>query len=318
MHRRVMKLLTARDVWPEIRREARTAESRHVAVAFLGEASPKMLSLRPGDVLVANLSEAAIRTGATSVRAARAFFRRGVHLCNAEDLHAKLFVFDDTVIVGSANASENSAESLVEAAAKIVDKGIAATARRFVQGLAVQTVTPAYLRLCAHWRAESAPDRKRLKRPAHRTRQTKPGKSRVWVLSSAPHDFTTRRADDRQAQRRIAAPREFVREPLAWRRAPDLRPQDQIVIAHAEGGRLQVFPPGRFLSRGKSVEGDTIIYVEQPRWPLKAPASRFTRLVQKAFRTRQRTIPTRRIPSGWVSAVFQLWPKGYSAARGRR
>jgi len=318
MYGRIMKLLTARDVWPEIRREVRTAKSRHVAVAFLGEASPKMLSLRPGDILVANLSEAAIRSGATSVRAARAFFRRGVHLCNAEDLHAKLFVFDDTVIVGSANASERSAESLVEAAAMIVDKRIAALARRFVLGLAFQTVTPAYLRLCAEWRAESAPARRHLKQPVRRRGQSRPGKSRLWVLSSQPYDFTTRRTDDRHAQRRIKAPREFVREAIAWRRAPDLRSQDQVVIAHAEGGRLQVFPPGRFLFRGRAVEGDTIIYLEQPRWPMKASVSKFRTVVRRAFRTRGRNIPTRRVPSGWVSEVLQLWTKGYSASRQRK
>lgn len=159
------KLLTGRNVWVEISRAARKSGTRHVAVAYLGAASPKLLALKSGDVLVINLSEAAVRGGATNVDAAWAFYRRGVHLCNSEHLHAKVFTFGNTVIVGSANASSNSADLLEEAAVKIVDVRVAANARRFILGQAGQSVTPAYLRLCAKWQRESAPDRRRLAKP---------------------------------------------------------------------------------------------------------------------------------------------------------
>lgn len=310
------KLLTAREVWTEIRLAVRRGRSRHVAVAFLGSASPRLLALRSGDLLVVNLSESAVRNGSTSVRAARAFYRRGVHLCNSEQLHAKLFVFDDTVIVGSANASENSASILLEAAVKITDERVAARARKFIQSLAHQTVTPAYLRLCARWQKESARARKQLKQSRGARVKGKPRGSRVWILSSTPAEFTTRATDDRNAQRRIRAPREFRREPISWFGAPNLGPQDQVIVAHFERGHLEVSPPGRFLARGKSVEGKTVIYVELPHRPRVASVSKFRKLVGRGLGVRRKTIPTKRIPQGWVSEFLQLWPKGFSISRG--
>lgn len=306
------KLLAGREVWIEIRKVARRSDTRHVAVAFLGAAATKLLPLRAGDVLVANLSEAAIRAGSTNVAAARAFFRRGVRLCNSQNLHAKLFVFDSTAIVGSANASENSASVLLEAAAKVTDARFAARARLYIQGLAHQTVTPAYLRLCARWQKESAPARKRLRRSIKLAGGGRA--ARVWLLGSTPTDFDTRTNDDRRAQGRIKAPRRFRREPIRWPGAPLFGPQDQVIMAHSEGGHLQVSPPARFLIEGRSATGDRVIYIEVPHRPKAPSVPKFRKLVARALKTRRKAIPTRRIPTAWVPEFLQLWPNGYFAS----
>lgn len=221
-------------------------------------------------------------------------------------------------IVGSTNASRLSEDTLLEAAVKITDAKIASAARRFINSVAGKTVTPAYLRLCARWQAESAPARRRLRQPSQRSSKAKLGKARLFILGSEPDEFDTRKSDDQQAQSRIKTPREFVREPLRWIRPPAFREQDQVIIAHLDRKRLQVFPPGRFLFRGKTFDGAPVIYLEQPRAPIKASARKFRKLVTRSFGIRRTRVPTRRIPRAWVAEFLQLWPKGYSAPRSRR
>lgn len=312
-----IELIGARNIWPAIRRAARGAKRRHVAVAYLGNDAPELLPLRAYDTLIVDLAERTVRQGSTSIRAAETFFRKRVHLCHAEFLHAKLFVFDDVTIVGSANASGHSADTLIEAAVQITDPRIAREARGYIESLPSQPITPAYLKLCRRWWNESRPDMQRFGRSVGRKSSTA-AKGRVWLFASEPDDFDTRASDDKKAQAQIKNRREFIRQPLEWGRRPALSGLDLVVNAHEEDGILKVYPPGRFLGYGKSKQGDSLVYIELPRRPRLAREAEFRALVRRAFKLRSKRIPTRKIPSGWVHEFLALWAKGHSEVRAPR
>jgi hypothetical protein len=74
------------------------------------------MGFRRGDVLVVNASPAAIGCGDTDAKLLRRLHRRGVQLHHCVDLHAKVLLFDNMAVIGSANMSSSSNGRLVEAA----------------------------------------------------------------------------------------------------------------------------------------------------------------------------------------------------------
>ncbi|MFE7423703.1 phosphatidylserine/phosphatidylglycerophosphate/cardiolipin synthase family protein [Rhodococcus sp. NPDC057529] len=95
--------------WPHITRAIGTRGARYAAIAYLGQDAPDLLPLRAGDLLVVNASKAAIRAHATSPAALAYYVNKGVRVLSSPTLHAKVIVTGRRAVVGSANASENSA-----------------------------------------------------------------------------------------------------------------------------------------------------------------------------------------------------------------
>ena len=102
-------VVTGRQVWPTIARLSKKAGPRYAAIAYLGREAPKLLTMRRGDVLVVNAGPQALTAGATHPEALAVFVERGVQVFSLPNLHSKVFVNRDTAVVGSANASANSA-----------------------------------------------------------------------------------------------------------------------------------------------------------------------------------------------------------------
>ena len=125
--------LVEREPWPAIRASVAKTTGRVVAaIGYVGQDAHDLLPLKSGDILVCDTSERAVRNGATNPKALRAFLRAGVEVRSEEGLHAKVVVLPRRAYVGSANASSNSACSLVEAAIETTDATAVADLRRFV------------------------------------------------------------------------------------------------------------------------------------------------------------------------------------------
>jgi hypothetical protein len=86
-----------------------------VGVAVLGNEAPDQQGLGRGDRLLTALSEHHVQGRRVSPRALLALLDEGVEVFAQPNLHAKVFLFDDTVVVGSANASWASEHALDEA-----------------------------------------------------------------------------------------------------------------------------------------------------------------------------------------------------------
>lgn len=107
-----MPFLSNDQIWPTIRREAKRDGQKHVAVAYVTDTSG--LNFRAGDSIVVDASDRCIRSGSTFAKELARLYRAGVRIFALHNLHAKVYILPQAVIVGSANLSVSS-EGLTEA-----------------------------------------------------------------------------------------------------------------------------------------------------------------------------------------------------------
>lgn len=140
----VIKALFSRDIWPRL---TVMAQSRRglVAVPYFGNKGAKDLPLRPGSTLVVNCQKACVLAGQVKPSELLALLRNGVEIHSCHNLHAKVFVFGRTAIVGSTNVSTLSNRHLLEAAIETTDREVVAACRAFVGSLRGDVVTEKYL-----------------------------------------------------------------------------------------------------------------------------------------------------------------------------
>ncbi len=93
-------------LWERIERLGVESTQRIVAVAYVSDDAH--LRFQHGDVLVCDASDKQIACGATSAQVLAEALAKGVKLYSLADLHAKMFVFDRHVVIGSMNVSTNS------------------------------------------------------------------------------------------------------------------------------------------------------------------------------------------------------------------
>lgn len=183
-------------VWRMITKSAARASdgARYVAVAYLGTGAFEHLPLGRGDTLVVDCSERSARAGQTDPAEVRKYLNAHVNVYSYEGLHSKVYVFDDTAIIGSANASQSSRDRLEEAVVVVNDKTAVAHARQYVTTLAHQKLTRASLKAVeAVWRPPTFAPRV-TSRPISHTRAD-PVHHGLWCVASAivpPGHWTSR------------------------------------------------------------------------------------------------------------------------------
>ena len=102
-----------------------------------------MLPLKAADVLKVNIMSCQVNPDEL-----RAYRRKGVKLYTAPNLHAKVFVFGKTAIIGSTNVSSSSETRLREAVLETTDPSVVASAGKFIEDFESEPVTDSWLRLC--------------------------------------------------------------------------------------------------------------------------------------------------------------------------
>jgi hypothetical protein len=140
-------LLTGRAVWQYLSPALRRAKNVHAAISYFGQGGARLAPLRRGHTLVVDMSLKACSQGVTDPREIRKLIRKGVQVFSLENLHAKTLVIDDSLVVGSANVSHNSADTLEEAALVTTNTSSARTANRFIE----QLCTPPAANLDTRW-----------------------------------------------------------------------------------------------------------------------------------------------------------------------
>ena len=141
------------NVWTEITRAAnKSKRPAQVAVAYFGEKGPSLLPLPKGSSLVVDASIGTVTQGGTSPAPLERLRRhRGVDIYTAQYLHAKVFAFDDVAFVGSANASQHSAATLVEAILRVETNSEISLIRDFIGSLCITKLGGADLRELAEF-----------------------------------------------------------------------------------------------------------------------------------------------------------------------
>lgn len=142
------RFLSNDSLWAELSVKVKTSRKVKAAVAFVGTGGADLLPLKKGDTLVVNLGLQTVKQGATSPKEIQRLIKRGVQVFTRSNLHAKFFICDRTLLVGSANISNNSQQVLDEAASLTTDKTALRRASDFFDKLCTEPVRPEYLKLC--------------------------------------------------------------------------------------------------------------------------------------------------------------------------
>jgi hypothetical protein len=240
------------DLWDRITALTKSSTRSQVAVAYLNTGASKLLPLRENDVLVVDMSDRAMKAGNTNPDEVLAYLDRDVQVFSVENLHAKVFAFDDRVIVGSSNVSYHSRNDLVEAAIETADPKLRATVVAWIDSIAVDPITP-----------ELAKAKKKLYQPprwgggggAKNGKKPKAPRGRqLWLLWTVADDFEdekleTQAKDAKQLLKSTSYEVDPLRCRQAERFARSCRDGDTVVCIHHVGRQVQVWPPARILKR---------------------------------------------------------------------
>ena len=261
-------------VWPLIRKAVRSSQRpAHVAVAYLGQGASRLLPLPPGSRLVVDASESAVKSGQTCPSELARLQKRGVRVFSATNLHAKVFVVDSKVFVGSANVSRRSSNALVEAVVMTSDRAVVAGAKRFVADLCMIELGPERLsRLGKLYRPPKLTGSSSL-RTRPNGRRVRPALPQVWIAQLVAADWPewTDEALERghqAAKDRMNRPRRHTIDKFSWGKNPSFRPGDIVVqVVKEEDGRRMVSPPGTVLHIEKwnrRRDSRVFVYLEVP------------------------------------------------------
>ena len=176
------------DVWKnrDVVVAAKDAESRMFCVAYVTQAQNSLF--RSGDLLVCDASQKAVSCGETDPSFLLGLLNKGVVIYSCEALHAKCAVFDDFVLLGSANMSESSACRLVELSILQKNSRLARSVAAFIMGLsknATKLTAEDLKRLRLFWHSKQNPWQNKL--PKRKTTRSARGPSNhVVTVRPAP------------------------------------------------------------------------------------------------------------------------------------
>lgn len=171
-----MKILSE-NLWKEMASLARVKGRKSAAVAYV--TSDQFVKFGPGDTLVCDASDHAIKAGQTTVAVLRSAYERGAKLYSYPGLHSKIYAFDRVVVVGSANLSQSSSD-LLEAA--LVTSGArAVTAVRYLIDALCRDATEIDETFLD--RAAALPVTPRRGHGRKRRRGPKPPEAKFWLVA---------------------------------------------------------------------------------------------------------------------------------------
>lgn len=267
------------NLWPTITKLARQSKRKHVAVAYLGRGANKLLPLGKGDSLVIDMSQEAVKNGQTDPNEVEKYIKKGVNAYTCSNLHAKVYIFDRTLIVGSANVSQHSRYGLVEAGLLCQDSDVLTQTLGWIRSLQVEPITMGYVEFC---KTLYNPLKTRYDTKRKRKYTTTPTHYSLWVLSVSPVDFSDREdrlceAEREKASKKLKDARKFEVSSIRWTGkshiTEHIREGDLVVQIWNERGKTEVYPPSRVIHITKYQSFDRkkipriLIHIEEPKHP---------------------------------------------------
>ena len=207
------------DSWSRIRDLAKMRGRRLVAVPFLGKGAIRRLPLQAGDLLIVRLDEATVKSGQTSPFEIGKFLRKGVEVHAQSNLHAKVFVFGKTAVIGSTNVSTTSEEHLLEAVVETSDLRAVSAAATFVRSLRGDVVTPQYAKRLE--KMYVPPRTLGAGRPRSQQTMRGAGQSVLWAVKLETgawidEDYVQQDAGEPLARKKLKNTRHYVVDDFVW------------------------------------------------------------------------------------------------------
>src|SRR5664280_611037 len=306
------------DAWKRIKVLNRRRGQHLVAVPYLGENASRRLTLKAGDLLVVRLDLATVKAGQTSPKDVLAYLKKGVEVHKQGNLHAKVFVFGDTAIVGSTNVSATS-EGLLEAAVETTAASVVASAKKFVRSLRGDVVTPEEAE-----RLQKFYQRPRFPRGVAGKRKTTSlrgsGHSMIWavpleIIQSSDEHQKARRQGGLLARKRLKNTRFFKLDDFRWdkdRFLKQVRLGERVLqVINTKNGRVMVAPLGRIVRKHVYSEGRRpriLIFLEMRRTHRSKNLRKvLTRLGAPGRPLKGLNVPRRLKDPALLYQIGQLW-----------
>lgn len=252
---RAPKFLT-RGIWPRLRAMARGKGRVLAAVPYFATGGAARLTLKKDDLLVTRFDDSSIKCGQTDPREILTLIKRGVRVYAAADLHAKVYVFGNTAIVGSANVSSYSEHYLMEAGLETKEVATVRACRRWIESIASEVVEPAF--------AESKLGLYRpprffgpLNRKAKRGAAKAPSRrAPIWIMRLRAEDwdepaYEAEKAAKHEGMERLLDPGEFRQDTfrmIGRASIAPLRIGHRVVQILGPNRQPEVFAPGRIVA----------------------------------------------------------------------
>jgi len=259
---------------------------------------------------------ATARSGSTSPAALRSYLDADVDVRRWAWLHAKVYVFGNTAVIGSANATINSAIRLDEAVVVLTAKSDVDAARKFVDELCdgAPAISSDWLDMCeAAWR----PPKERLPpNPREGWTPIPDGDDwTLWVIETEPWDTPAYVEEAIDRQRRSVRSRHigaFRVETVTWDRQPPFKKGDVIVeVRTFDSGRTKVYAPAQVEALWIAKRGRASRRMVTMLRPTGYPAISATRLdaaLESVGWKLRRLEAQRATTSDRRKALLGLWP----------
>jgi hypothetical protein len=158
-----------------------------------------MIQFGEVDTLIVDASVDRIKGGLTSAKVLDRAFKRGTEIYSCPNLHAKIYVFDGTAVIGSSNISASPTDKLLESAVITDEPSLISAARKLIRELQIKS----------HLLTESDVQRllkipvvRRLSRGTKRRAPTiNPSPGGTWLVATSPLDMS-RFADEEEIAER--------------------------------------------------------------------------------------------------------------------
>ncbi len=316
------RFLSNDSLWSELTDRVKGSRKVKAAVAFLGKGGADLLPLKKGDTLVVNLGIQTVKQGATSPKDIQRLLKRGVRVFTRTTLHAKFFICDGTMLVGSANVSSNSQQLLDEAASLTTDKVAIRHASDFFDKLCTEPVRPDYLKLCLQ--AYRPPVFSPAGKADTSRRQGRVVEAKLWFIGGLRYYDIPAAEEQRaegiqeQATKRLQQSKgthaDYVHNAIKPRYFDDIRIGDWIVTCVADcDGLRDVHSPQQVIGHGSYSRGQGkrryLLLSEAPDRGESMPLSQFRRrirsVVPKLDTPRPRTMAITNIEA--ADKILGLW-----------
>jgi hypothetical protein len=284
--------------WAHITKALKAAKRRTIVTAYLGTGAAKMLNLAEGDVLIVNASLGNVRVGSVNPKELLKVRKGGkVRLFNASSLHAKVYLADNRVFVGSMNGSKVSRDALLEACLETTNAESVKAVRAWVHTLMSDPLKKERIEKLAE---EYRPPRFKGRR---RTSAKRDKVSRTWIIGRKNEiDATLTPANQETVDEAAKGLPGDVEPEEIWMR-PGSRitklaaPGDELFVIDRNGPKNKVFAPRRILTRPlkQKHEGrDEVVIVYEPHGRKTMPFTTFRKLAKAAGITLPKSARTAR------------------------
>lgn len=264
--------IITKEIWPEITREAKAGKNKaFVAVAYFGKGGAEMLPLISGSCLVVDASELAVKTGQTSPKELMKLYDKGVSIYSYPRLHAKVFVLNSVLFIGSTNVSGNSSGNLQEAVLKTSDRKLIEQAKRFVESLCISELGYERLKqLDKIYRPPIIPGWKKRKEP-HKAVSKDEGIPNFFVYRisnmldySDGYEEPLEQGRKEAERKRIKKSRHRIQE-IQWAGKMPFKEGDVVVMLFRDYGIEMIYPPGTIINIKKWKKNSrAFIFIEIP------------------------------------------------------